>query len=1073
MSDGLIDQEARERFRLEWWQNFAVSANAGSGKTTAISERLATMALSSEASAVLPKTAVVTYTKKAAQQIGQRARAVLLRRLTEEGREDLAPLDHLESAFFGTIHSFCLLLARRYGQALGINLNPAVVAEDDERCWEEFLEQDVMTFHALASAQLDAFLRHVPLEAVFDLARSLDAATAKKLAAQAPNDHPRAPSEAILNAILALPLRGNGKKNIELSQRAALDWMEKWRSGRGFLPLYEPVGSSVALKQLAQDWMAPLKTWLAEAGAVLAAELAERYRIYRFERGVQTYADQIDAAIAVLHDRPTLEKIRAEGWRVILDEAQDTDPQQFAVLVEITRPVGAEPRAWPVRAGTTDIADGPRAGHFCLVGDGQQSIYGSRADIRNFMRHLTAFGRRDAGELLAFHVTFRAPQRIIDFLNAGFPAVFSAEREYNRGIAVADGVEPPYLQVPYETLAAGPHNVEGWMNRLPLVSPVTPPRGVDDWLSEEARQVAEFLRTHGPEAMGVRHWGEIAVLAPRNSWLSTAQKAFEAAGLKVALQTRKNRNGDNPVYGWLAGLLAVVCDPENAFEWFGVLRDVLGLSDASLAKELRERGRFSWDAPEEHSAVVAAALEKIRPWILRTDDAGQPLGQIVSGLAEACGLAKKSRALDPSGGLSDELNRLIARAAELGLEGGSPREWLTELLTELDEGKPSGKPEEGAINLLTAHSAKGLEWPVVIPLGMWRRVTSKSDSGLKLVRENGADVRVYFDQTSLSTETALSREREQWRELVRLLYVTLTRARTRLVIPWSENFGKQQRGIGVSFAELWGDDASWAGLKDVRETLADVAERKNCLEAATGNEIVNAPGVGDVAIPGAYDQRLAANDAVVMSALPARILPHQLAEKPADRVRGIRHEASEGENWTSREGDEAVEYGLWWHETMEFMPWGADDLVVESYLSSAKEAAAEIGFLTRGQRELALLKAGAAWPELMHPRWTRLAELAVFAPLSGDAWMDGVIDFVLHDEKAKITWVLDWKTNRRRPNETESEMLDRLLREYAPQLAAYGEAAKRFFPHHEIRLLVYASALGQWASVPPAINRAN
>ena len=74
MSDELIDHEARERFRQEWRKNFAVSANAGSGKTTAISERLAAMALSDEASAVLPKTAVVTFTKKAAQQIGQRAR---------------------------------------------------------------------------------------------------------------------------------------------------------------------------------------------------------------------------------------------------------------------------------------------------------------------------------------------------------------------------------------------------------------------------------------------------------------------------------------------------------------------------------------------------------------------------------------------------------------------------------------------------------------------------------------------------------------------------------------------------------------------------------------------------------------------------------------------------------------------------------------------------------------------------------------------------------------------------------------------------------------------------------------
>ncbi len=81
------DQAARDRFTTEWGVNFAVVANAGSGKTTAISERLAAMALSPEGAEILARTAVVTYTKKAAAQIEQRARSVLLRRMAEgEGR---------------------------------------------------------------------------------------------------------------------------------------------------------------------------------------------------------------------------------------------------------------------------------------------------------------------------------------------------------------------------------------------------------------------------------------------------------------------------------------------------------------------------------------------------------------------------------------------------------------------------------------------------------------------------------------------------------------------------------------------------------------------------------------------------------------------------------------------------------------------------------------------------------------------------------------------------------------------------------------------------------------------------
>jgi ATP-dependent exoDNAse (exonuclease V) beta subunit len=1063
MSDELVDHQARERFRQEWRRNFAVSANAGSGKTTAISERLAAMAMSAEAAAVLPKTAVVTFTKKAAQQIGQRARAVLLRRLREEGRTELAALDRLERAFFGTIHSFCLLLAQRYGQTLGINLNPSVIAADDERCWEEFLEQDPMMFSALAPAQLDAFLRHVPLEAIFDLAKDLDATTARQLAHRCPSGPPPTPSEPVLQEILGLPLKGNGKKNTELSQTAARAWREKWRSGRGFLALYKPAGSGAVLKELAERWMRSLKDWLADAGAALAAELAERYRLYRFERGVQTYADQIDAALAVLRDRPTLERIRAEGWRVILDEAQDTDPQQFAVLVEITRPEGAEPRAWP-SAGGMPRAEGPRDGHFCLVGDGQQSIYGSRADIRNFMRHLDAFRRGDGGELLSFHVTFRAPHRVIDFLNAGFSGAFGRDRGHNWGLPVAEGAEPPYLQVPYEALAAGPRNEEGRAGRLSLSLPEKLPRGVDAWIAEEARQVAEFLQRHGLRALGANNWGEVCVLAPRNSWLTTVQKVFETEGLKVALQTRKSRNGDNPVYGWMSGLMAVICDPDNAFEWFGVLRDIFAISDARLAEELRGRGAFRWDSPEEHEAEVAEALGMLRTWVLRADDEGQALGAIARGVADACGLEEKARALDAGGGLADELARLLARAAELGLDGASPREWLAELLAELDEAKPSGKPEEGAVNLLTSHSAKGLEWPVVIALGLWRRITNKEEVGLRLVREDAGRLRVYFDGGSLSDETKEARKREQWRELTRLLYVTLTRPRRRLVLPWAAGFGQGQRGVGVSFAELWGDDASWARLPDVAETLEATSETtgpgtgvQRDAAASADEERVNVPTVMREKRADGVDFGLP---------LPARVLPHQLAQMAADRVRAIRHESSAELAAPMRnDGDEAIDYGLWWHETMEFMPWGGDAHAVKTYLAGTVNAAATLGFAERSAKELSLLQAGTAWAELNNGRWTRQAELAVFAPLAPEAWMDGVIDLVLHDRAAQVIWVLDWKTNRQRATERPEEMMARLQEEYRPQLEAYACAMRVFFPDHLLKLLVYASALGEWTEV--------
>jgi len=784
MSEMPRDQAARDRFRDDWTTNFAVNANAGSGKTTAISERLAAMALAPEGPELLRRTAVVTFTKKAAAQIGQRARQVLMRRLAGSPRAGLAPLDHLERAFFGTIHSFCLLLAQRHGQTLGIHLNPAVLADEDGALWEEFLEQDSMQFVRLDAGRVDAFLRHAPLDSIFGLGQELNGADAQSLVNRPVAARPPAPSAPVLDEILAARTRrGPGAEALRRNQDQAAAWCRRFAEDGAYLPIPKPEGSAAGIVALYARLFAPLKSWLAGAGAVLAAELALRYRAWRLDRGVQTYADQVDAALAVLHDGAILERIRAEGWRVILDEAQDTDRQQFDVLVEITRPEGAPLATWPEGSGP-----GPRPGSFCMVGDSQQAIYGDRADIRNFQLHLDAFGRGNGGELLTFDVTFRTPHRLVSLLNGTLPAAFGRARPHNVGLPASAGAPARLLQVPYEPLVAGPANEEGAAGLIPLRPPGEGSSSVEARLAAEVRQIAVHLKAGGPAAVGARSWGEICLLAPRNQWLATARKELEAAGLKTALQMRRNRNGDNPVYAWISGLLAALCDPLDTFEWIGVLREVFAVSDAQIAEALRAEGRFHWDEPERYPGPLCGALGALKPFVERIDAEGQPLERFASDLAGACGLAGKAGIVDPTGGLESELERLISRAAEIGLQGASPRAWRRELLAALEEGRPAGKPNEDAVNLLTCHSAKGLEWPVVIPIGLWRKVGKRDEPGLRRVKDAAGELAVVFDTGSISEATKEARERERLRELVRLLYVTLTRARRVLVLPWGRSF---------------------------------------------------------------------------------------------------------------------------------------------------------------------------------------------------------------------------------------------------------------------------------------------
>ncbi len=1036
------DQPARDRFTNEWRVNFAVAANAGSGKTTAISERLAAIALAESGHEILGRTAVVAYTKKAAAQIEQRARSVLLRRMADGGKADAAPLGRLDRVFFGTIHSFCLHLARRHGSPLGIHLNPTIVEEDDDAQWFEFLEQDPMTFSSLEAAQVAAFLRHASLDEIFDLARNLDLARARLLRAVVPAARPPAPSAGVLDEILSARARpGSGAKALAHNQERAADWLRRFSGETERLPIAVAKGDAAGIKDLYRRFFAPLKRWLADAGAVLAAELSLRYQAWRLDRGIQTYADQVEAATALLDDREMLERIRAEGWRLILDEAQDADPKQFEIMVEAARPPGAVRGTWPAGGG-----EGPRPGHFCMVGDAQQGIYASRVDIRNFLAHVAAFSAGNGGEQLTFDVTFRAPRRVVRLLNATLEAAFGPGREYNLGRPGAEGAPRPNLQARYEPLVPGPANAEGGAWRLPITpTSISGTREkVDRRLADEAAQVARFLAAGGPSSVGASSWGQICVIAPRVAWLPIVRDEFEAAGLKTALQLRRNRSGDNPVYAWLCGLLAVLCDPENTFEWVGVLREIFAVSDPVIADVLGGGRPLNWEEPADYPASVADALVLLRPFIDRADGEGEPLGRYAADLAAACSLGTRARTLDPEGALEDELARLLARAHELGAEGGGPRAWLRELLAAIDTFRPSGRPEADAIKLISSHSAKGLEWPVVIPIGLWRGIGFAKPHGLRILSEHGSVPLVVFDSEGVDDETRESWNRKELRELVRLLYVTLTRARTALVIPWAEKMELKEN----CFAGIW--DLDPRELDPLPEHLES---------AATTESRVPVPGPLPPEVPTSPPR-------IPASGLPRRILPHELAVAP-DLARAALHESGLEAPFPPRAGPDPLEYGVWWHEVMEGLPWSAEQSAVETYGALALSKAAALGCEARGREEWERFLASEPWRLMREPRWSRLAEAGILAPFRAGEWIDGVIDLVLHDPGAGEVWVVDWKTNRRNSAEDDTVLAGRLAAAYQHQLAAYGACAAAFFPGCRVQLWVYSTVAGIWAPVEP------
>ena len=1003
------DAEIRERFRAELDRNFSVIAPAGAGKTRALVDRIVALAERDQRTGTrrLAQLVVVTYTNKAAEEMQQRARSAMVAR-----HLDFSVLALFNRAFFGTIHSFCLRLLQENAHLLGLpsRLN---VLQPEDALWNDFVRHASSAPRFLDGPEAQC-LRYVGMEEIFRLARSARPWWS-------PPEYGSRPRVDIA-PILHFPEQGRGAANIRRFKDIIAAWYhihENQPESFCGLPVVDKGGEKFQLT--AARALDPLKVWVGRLAWAAALKIAHAYRAYRIARGYLTYTDQIYLTHRLLHEQPeVLRRLRRQELIVLLDEAQDTDPLQFDILLEITRPEHAS-CGWRRRP---DPAPGP--GRFCMVGDPQQSIYPDRADLEYYDRVRSYLENSPHGEEIIFEVTFRCDSAVVTLVNQLGPVILPESEPQARFVRL----EPRPGHGPGMVLRLRPE--------LPSPGPGKKRIRVGEATAAESRWLARWLADRGYRALGASDWSQVAILCQQRKWLDPVAAALDEAGLRTQVHSPATLLADHPAYSWLTALLRVLTVPADTFNCVGVLREIFGISDDRLAAYSEGDGnRFRIDRRPSDSGSSAGEVDAVLDMLrnLRVEVLRLPLREAVGRVIGATALPQRvAEVCAIPAEAEKQIDTLLGRACEAERRGLSLHQFVQELLAARNAPVEAIAPQSGAVQILTCHKAKGLEWDVVILPMFFRPARPRSPDYPILLqpRASGQPVVLVDKQDYRKVQDHLRRHRRA--AMQRLLYVALTRARRTLVILDDREAFSTSRGA-FSFGELLGEDGG--------KLLERLPSEPHALPL-TPTRPASRPK--PVSVPVA-DRELEAARAA-SGAIVRRILPSMLArEAPPDEPELLR------ETTEPSAAEAARRYGTWWHRLMETMPWGAGRDAWAGHFRRVLRTSPDI---PRARREWNLFLKSPLAARLADPSLHVESEMPFLHLAGEETAVEGFMDLVQRNADGSEWMILDWKTNLI----TEEECA-RLAEIYCRQLRAYAESLQALTGAREVTAVIYATCLGR------------
>jgi exodeoxyribonuclease V beta subunit len=538
----------------------------------------------------------------------------------------------------------------------------------------------------------------------------------------------------------------------------------------------------------------------------LAMAVRDELAVRKQRLGVLTYDDlltRVDEALAGPGGEAVARRLRDRYRVVLVDEFQDTDPVQWSIF---RRAFGA--------------------GTLVLIGDPKQAIYAFRgADVYAYLE-----AAREASARATLEVNWRSDQGLID----AYDALFGGARLGHPGIV-------------YRRVRATEANQRPRLNGAPEPAPLrirvihrdepaidTTARGYAVKASAEAfvatDLAADVVRLLSSQAEVERRAddgttlarervrpGHVAVLVPTNRTAARVRDALDAAGVPAVI------NGAGSVFG-----------TPVARDWLRLLEALERPTADARARAAALTPFFGWSAERVAGASEPAwedVHRRLHDWARVLRERG------VASLLETITLAEglPARVLATPDGerrLTDlrhvgQLLHAAATAEHLGTTALVA--WLRRRIAEAgqdtaDEDRSRRLESDAeAVQVLTVHRSKGLEFPVVYYPYLWQPSFIPQGEPVAYHDPDAGDRRT-IDVGLQGADFHRHRRQqlvEQRGEDLRLAYVALTRAQHQAVLWWAGSFEAPHSPLGrLLFAR--GEDGTVAveGPKSIEDAAA-------------------------------------------------------------------------------------------------------------------------------------------------------------------------------------------------------------------------------------------------------------